>query len=249
MTKTATREKPILFSGPMVRSILDGKKTQTRRVVKCCCNTTHLDRLLGDWTLSKPPHKWDGQPMWRVHGRKPIDGDWVEEFQTDVDDNASAVVSCPYGQPGDRLWVREAFARPLHGDSRRDTPMRSWPAVYRADVGIDQHFDCQNYRMHDSDFRWRPSIHMPRWASRITLEITNVRVERLQEISKADARAEGVEPGCLTCGENCVDRGGCGYCRPAYRDSFAYLWTKLNGRESWDVNPWVWVVEFRRLGQ
>jgi hypothetical protein len=100
------------------------------------------------------------------------------------------------------------------------------------------------------NWEWKPSIHMPRWASRLTLEITEVRVERLQDITEEDATAEGVEPGCLTCGENCVNSGGCGCCQPAYRESFINLWQQINGKRpgcSWSDNPWVWAISFRRV--
>ena len=90
---------------------------------------------------------------------------------------------------------------------------------------------------------------MPRWASRITLEVVGVRVERVQDISEEDAQAEGVGPGCLSCGVNCTEAGGCTDCRPCYRDSFAYAWQQIYGPESWHANPWDWVVEFKRLEQ
>jgi hypothetical protein len=227
MTKTATREKPILFSGPMVRAILDGKKTQTRRVVKL----KNGDMMIGAPSVVKCTEEQDER------------GHTFFGFASEDE-----LYPCPYGQPGDRLWVREAWT-PDHADF-----YPHFRTCYRADGGFEYErnergevYSSESKRWYP--FRWRPSIHMPRWASRITLEITSVRVERLQEISEADAQAEGGEPGCLTCGENCIDRGGCGYCRPAYRDSFAYLWMELNGRESWDVNPWVWVIEFRRIDQ
>jgi len=132
-------ERPILFSGPMIRAILAGRKTQTRRVAK----------LTGA-------------------GRVKEAGSHRNWHLADPD----AVKACPYGTPGDRLWVRETFC---------DTGCQR--AVYRADTAVEN----WKYRI------WRPSIYMPRWASRITLEITDVRLERLQDISEADAAAEGVE--------------------------------------------------------
>ncbi|KIA78994.1 hypothetical protein QR66_18395 [Chromobacterium piscinae] len=130
---------------------------------------------------------------------------------------------CPHGRPGDRLWVREAFQIVRRGDDW-DIP------IYRAD-DIAGHINSG----------WKPSIHMPRWASRILLEITDVRVERLQDISEADAVAEGVTPAAV---QSFSDTGL--VTRPA---GFAYrdLWEQINGAGSWDANPWVWVVEFKRV--
>lgn len=122
---------------------------------------------------------------------------------------------CPYGQPGSRLWVRETW-HTIDGER----------AFYRADYKHDPEGDREH------GITWRPSIHMPRWASRITLEVTAVRVERLQDISEADARAEGITP--LANHPSDV---------AAYRE----LWEQINGAGSWDANSWVWVVDFRRL--
>lgn len=127
---------------------------------------------------------------------------------------------CPYGQPGDRLWVREAFRN-------RRVDNSPGGVVYRADHPGESTVPGSYGRP------WKPSIHMPRWASRITLEIVSVRVERLQSIKSKDAEAEGCE-----CGS---------YGKYFPVDNFACLWDSINGRESWDANPWVWVVEFRRI--
>ena len=174
------KERPILFSGPMVRAILDGRKTQTRRPVK-------------------------PQPF--VATTSMFD-----------------ISKCPLGQPGDRLWVRETWRKDALGTV----------VEYRATTSALMEFIAP----------WRPSIHMPRWASRITLEITRVWVERVQDITEDEAKAEGiVDGGCMTCGkpETC----GCQNPRPDRRDSFANLWQSIYG--TWDANPWVWAVEFRRV--
>ena len=185
------RERPILFSAPMVRAILNGSKTQTRRVVK----------------QSPAPHA--GRTTWDT-GR------------------------CPYGQPGDRLWVRESMLF---------DPDQGWRySADGADV-IDENYGKINQRC--------PSIHMPRTCCRLLLEITGVRVERLHEISEADAQAEGVE-------RVVVGVGWRRYCDPDSeevgvppcgdaRRSFLSLWKFINGDESWNANPWVWVVDFRRI--
>lgn len=195
-TKT---EKPILFSGEMVRAILDGRKTQTRRVVK--------------------PQPWDEALhtaggcgwAWAKSGPGATQFDWNT---TPVALAAQITKYCPYGLPGTRLWVRETW---------QCDPVNHRTLCYRAtghgsDCKIPTHL-------------WRPSIHMPRWASRITLEITAVHVERLREITNEDARAEGCE---VTASDHTVD-------------TFADLWESIHGPESWAANPWVWVIEFRRI--
>ena len=183
------RERPILFSAPMVRAILAGTKTQTRRVLR------------------------DGTWWTKEHGV-------IRMAPAGLACTGFAPVPCPYGSPGDRLWVRETWARNEDqlSDTRMDTSL-----VYRAD-GETRAKD------NGTDKPWRPSIHMPRWASRITLEIAGVRVERLQDISTADCWAEGIaaSPDVDPVHE--------------YRD----LWESINGPGSWDANPWCWVLEFRR---
>lgn len=182
------KERPILFSGPMVRALLAGTKTQTRRIVKA------------------------------------RDLEWMDVHQgLREPDNAER---CPYGQPGNRLWVRETW----HDAS---SALHSC-VLYRADG--DELYGG----------KWCPSIHMPRWASRITLEVTGVRVDRLQDINEADARAEGItDGGCLNCGE--PEPCNCAAPQPDARDAFVHLWMSINGPDSWAANPWVWVIEFRRL--
>lgn len=211
---TDIKERPILFSAPMVRAILEGRKTVTRRVCKpqpsANAHTTCAS----------------GNPM----------GAW---WETGKDINR-----CPHGQPGDRLWVRETwycdhfevqkgpYLQPadMHDldQSREDGEL-----VYAAD-GLAPYEQEQP--------TWKPSIHMPRWACRILLEITEVRVERLQDITYEQVAAEGVHRGPLR--EWCAsDEGGAchKYPVPAFRD----LWQSVGG--SWDANPWVWVVEFKRV--
>ena len=167
-------ERPILFNGPMVRAILDGRKTMTRRIVKAGTRD--------DWN------------------------------------------ACPYGVIGDRLWVRETWR--CFGGREYEYQQHQPSIIYRADDGPTH-----------NEGGWRPSIFMPRWASRITLEITGVRVERLQDISEADAEAEGCT------GDHRADRDS------DAAQEFRSLWNQINGkRASWDSNPWVWVVEFRRAG-
>jgi len=201
----STKERPILFSGPMVRAILDGSKTQTRRVAK---------------------HPL-AQAAVRINSYKG-----QSEFDCILPDGTGGIIQCPYGNPGDRLWVRETFAQDVAGCPGGIS--------YRAD-----HFDPKGDGP-AHPMKWRPSIFLPRRGSRILLEITDVRVQRLQEISEGDARAEGVsDGGCLSCGnpEPC----GCGSPQPDARDGFAWLWQSIHGSDGWHANPWVWAITFRRL--
>lgn len=200
------KERPILFSGPMVRAILEGRKTQTRRVVK-----------------PQP----SGQIANYGHGH------W-----SDPQESGERYIKCPYGVPSDRFWVRETFGLCTGVYSSR------WPAgtvAYRADHGVT-HAGSEYDLM-----RWRPSIHMPRALSRIELEITGVRVERLQVISEADAIAEGLK--------NSIHEHGT-YWGIEHADvweldprlTFKRLWDSINGeRASWASNPWVWAIEFKRI--
>ena len=209
------KERPILFSGPMVRAILEGRKTQTRRIVK------------------PQPHTSlnDGEPCglgW--HTPKVT----MERWQTAETFSKELSRHCPYGKPGDRLWVRETFA---------DV---GWPPtgpqyVYRADPDSGDN-DVQ---------KWRPSLFMPRAASRITLEVVSVRVERLNAISEEDAKAEGAEEISLESQESINEtRYGPGltdngyYPEVSYAEGYQRLWESINGPGSWNANPWVWVVEF-----
>lgn len=225
MTSATTREKPILFSGPMVKAILDGRKTQTRRVIK-------------------------PQPDSEIN---PV---WIDEAECFQWATAEFRRWCPYGLLGDRLWVRETWMQVYEYDKGKFHALRDSNDTYSE--------KCKRAKYKATDtppenfaVTWRPSIHMPRWASRITLEITDVRVERLQSISEEDARAEGFPlgyglPGRLKITENCkVVRNE----KAEIHDftalgGFARLWDALNGNRlgcSWKDSPWVWAITFRRL--
>lgn len=205
------KERPILFSGAMIRAILAGQKTQTRRVAK---PVRHPDLghicTPGSLVLEREPQH--------------------------VIDRA-----CPYGQPGDRLWVRESWRTDSTLDAKPPSSFKAWPIFYSADGKIIKHGSFFG----DTDGKTRPGIHMPRWACRILLEIVSVRVERLQDICEADAEAEGcaAEP-CDHKRQNCEDIGCCG---PTAVGAYRYLWDSINGAGSWAANPWVWVVEFKRV--
>jgi len=210
------KERPIIFSGPMVRALLDGSKTQTRRVVKPI-GAHHIFQFRGEEA---------------AHGADEPTGEWAWCRAERV---VSEHIRCPYGKPGDRLWVRETFAHMYRGNAAPEARCDD-DVAYKADG-----FTPDEYAYGS----WKPPIHMPRWASRITLEVTGVHVERLQDISEADALAEGIEVG--PSGFH-VD-GGRHFHAASARESYASLWDSLNAARGfgWDVNPWVWVVQFRRL--
>lgn len=206
------KQRPILFSAPMVRAILDGRKTQTRRIAMKPVRHPDLGNMYAPGAL--------------VAEREPQHV--IERC-------------CPYGQPSDRLWVRETWQSVMNPPAAKDD-YGTHALFYRATEG-----DRPNWV--EDDWTWRPSIHMPRWASRIDLEVTGVRLERLQGISATDAIAEGIQ------------RIGDGFQRfhpdpddtkyeGITRDpvlSYRGIWEQINGPGSWADNPWVWVVEFKRL--
>lgn len=236
------KERPILFSSTMVRAILDGSKTQTRRIIK---NQPEID-----------DRGYISDSYWI---NKPFEGLLLPK----IDD---LVMYCPYGKPGDRLWVRETWGVCTKGaDIMAGTHWEN--PLYRADA------DAYGLLGHDGvgpiyqeDVLWKPSIHMPRLASRINLEITGIRIERLQDISEEDAISEGAqwtdngrrawakenatfeelnpvngwEEGWSHTGETDKSK-----CLSSARNSYGNLWESINGKGSWDLNPFVWVVEFK----
>lgn len=216
------KERPILFSAPMVKAILDGRKTVTRRV----CKPAQF------YSLSSVVEVPD--PM--EHGQ-------VYNGSQFGDEEGDVQFSSPYGGRGDRLWLREAWMPDPPCDGTWG--YTAWAGCRLGQIaGVPERFrkpEFCNYRatwQHKEDgMRWTPGIHMPRWASRITLEVTGVRIERLQDISEADAAAEGIQ--------EVVDAGVNHDGTP--RDAYRALWASINGPGSWDANPWVWVVEFKRL--
>jgi hypothetical protein len=208
------KARPILFSGAMIRANLAGLKTQTRRVVKPQPEFLQVYEHKGAVVHDSSHRSW----CWggKAHGRYP--DEW----------GPSLAAACPYGVPGDLLWVRECFSFNLYQEG-------CW---YWADGNIAKH-DCT---------KPKPSIHMPRWASRLTLEITEVRVERLQDISAADAYAEGI----LFTTEPTVQGGkksGWGVDGIVQGrgpvEGYYLLWEHINGPGSWDANSWVWVIAYR----
>lgn len=203
------RERPILFSGEMVRALLDGRKTQTRRMVKAPLGLAIPSKLnVRIWDDDQPAEAW--WPIVSADGTAACNG-----FHP---------VKCRYGRPGDRLWVRETFCMAERIMSLVKSP------CYRATEGEI-----------NPTLKWKPAIHMPRAASRINLEITGVRVERLLDISEADAQAEGID---MEDYPPPPDDDGYIF---DYRAAYSQLWEKINGAGAWDKNPWAWIIEFKRV--
>ncbi|HHE5405601.1 TPA: morphogenetic protein [Klebsiella michiganensis] len=216
------KERGMIFNGEMVRAILDGRKTQTRRPVKFPVHDKNLGcELAGN------------------------------ELAGEL--SAGNYLNSAFGKPGDRIWVRETWQaihdycdENGHVDERRyarSIPRHRgnyWHPVYEEAWG--------NESREDREFPWRPSIHMPRWASRILLEITNVGVQRLQDISSGDAVREGI---CQlpASGRYCLSPGDqyFGGASHSAKEVYSWLWSSIYGEESWKANPWVWVIEFKRV--
>lgn len=206
------KERGILFSAPMVRALLAGTKTQTRRVIAR--------------PLQHPG--WTEYVYFGPSKNNPACPSMAIECGPDYPDGAEDKVMCPYGQPGDRLWVRETWAKPAALDPG--------PTVYRADYPACVPPEFENLPAVD-EITWKPSIHMFRRDSRILLEIVSVRVERLNDCSAEDARAEGI-----ICPLFPKDGGP-----KSWTLAYEKLWEKINGTGSWAANPWIWVVEFKKL--
>lgn len=207
---TKITERGMIFNGEMVRALLDGRKTQTRRIVK---GTDGAVKFCKEWNIN-------GEEVFVVLGEKDHTGM----------NPVLGAISCPFGAVGDRIWVREAFR--VHSRATdvatlvyKASERNSWTEqTRRVPVAV-----CNKPATPE---KWTPSLHMPRWASRILLEITGVRVERLRSMSQDDARAEGV-----------IAASGPMEAGLAFRE----LWDSIYGEESWKANPWVWVIEFKRV--
>lgn len=246
-----TKERPILFSGPMVKALLDRRKTQTRRIVG------KGDSIVGtgvpwEWLSFEPP--WPEHCHLYKDGRADDGGEYLHvpckphpEDPQGLNDYWTVHRVYPRIEPGDRLWVRETWQ--YYDWTEDGEPYIRYRSddlvVLRHPTGEVAQEICdtvwaelsapQNYDLHfrACDQKWRSSIFMPRWASRITLEVTDVRVERLRGISCADVYAEGVMPRWHEV--------------QVAREQFSKLWESINGPGSWDANPWVWVIEFKRM--
>lgn len=223
-----TKVRPILFSTPMVEAILDGRKTQTRRT-----------RGLED--INRNPDDWHFVGFYSLDDGVGVTFQNCEDF---------ARIKCPYGKspdlffdlPGDLLYVRETWLK------LDKSHIITSPYVYKANCDSVAEDARKDYIKAGYPYQWKPSIHMPKAAARIWLEITDIRVERLQDISEEDALAEGVEP--MADGyRNYLPKLSptAGFRWPTAYHSFQSLWESINGAESWDLNPWLWVVKFKVL--
>lgn len=216
------KERGMIFNGEMVRAILDGRKTQTRRIMKV--------QLSEDFTPMNMALETDYKARWYTPGIVDKDG-YLQPASKEVFgvSNENEGYSCPFGAVGDRIWVREAFASGLSTKSTL-----AYRATHKREDLEDGFYDA---------IKWTPSIHMLRWASRITLEITDVRVERLNSISQSDAIAEGAPPS-----HRSIDAVSQHFGYPDFsRSWFGQTWGHIYGEESWQANPWVWVIEFKRI--
>lgn len=225
MIKDTVHTRPILFSGPMVRAILDGRKTQTRRVIT----------------------KVAGFSEWATIDKTVVD----TQAMLSRPSNVAFINSrhCSYGQLGDRLWVRETFVlenceAPLPDRPHQKIEDSEWGPYlvphYRATEPEPHIIPPDLTDSYDDRTRWSPSIFMPRWASRITLEVTGIRIEKVQDISPEDAGAEGIT----------INLPNAPFAAHFGRVAkFGALWDSLNAKRGygWELNPWVWVVEFRQL--
>lgn len=219
------KERGMIFNGEMVRALLDGRKTQTRRIM-APQPADDIERCI----FPNPEAIGWKSSLRHKHG-------------------STTAHFCHYGKPGDRIWVRETFQGPLFDYDLMDsyckdpTPFEKPEfCVYKADgVPAPEFYDADD-ELHCC---WRPSIHMPRWASRILLEITNVRVERLNSIHDVDAMREGIQ-NLTTCSHADFGIPGAVNAQHPVR-AFQLLWESIYGADSWRANPWVWVIEFKRV--
>ncbi|MDS0779970.1 hypothetical protein OSC13_18835 [Serratia marcescens] len=209
------KERPVIFNGEMVRTILDGRKTQTRRVMK-----------------PQPEPCYRGGHWWPSNAFKTMLH--IEEQMQNGQGGWKGLAgyACPFGRVCDRLWVRETFMD-LTGTGIEATTGKFEGLAYRADTPAGSYGDEVRK---DYGLKWTPSLHMPRKACRILLEITAVRVERLNDISEEDAKAEGVKAGVCPGHEHMM-----------HQVAFSELWQSIYGEESWRANPWVWVIEFKQV--
>ena len=209
------KERGMIFNGEMVRALLSGRKTQTRR-----------------------PIKWK-QTRFTEIGEREDGSKWP--WSEDAEHACDFWHPCPFGAVGDRIWVRETFCT-VDDTQYGGEKWVDYRATPKFEASHPAGWDCAP---NDAEaLKWRPSIHMPRWASRILLEITNVRVERLNAISQEDAQAEGMDLTGWRPTYSDPDSGG--EVMTPY-DNFAELWSSIYGEEIWQANPWVWVIEFKRV--
>ncbi len=204
------KQRPILFSTPMVQAILEGRKTMTRRAIKD--QTEHVAQILMKDGIAVTYVRGAGAQLWE-----------------------DSAFKCPYGRVGDVLWVRETF--------QLSTPYGPEEYYYGYKTHDNPTIKASERYDYESPYKWKPSIFMPKDAARIWLRITNVRVERVENISISDCIKEGIEKRHV--GWKNYSGSPDWFSQP--RDSFKSLWESINGEDSWKSNPWVWVVEFERI--
>ena len=210
------KERGMIFNAEMVRAILDGRKTQTRRIMKC-------------------------QPVLNGNFYEVFGAAWTKGMTSvPAVPGHSLSTNCPFGTVGDRIWVRETWAEAGAGAPELQLYRANYPEH------VPPHYENLPPA---EEIRWTPSIHMPRWASRILLEITDVRVERLNSISEEDCWAEGIEAvdGLFENAEIIDMALKIGCCVEDSKPMFALLWESIYGDDSWQANPWVWVIKFKRI--
>jgi len=219
------REHPILMSGEMIRAILDGRKTQTRRVMNPQPPEWVLIQFAQSF-LKWPPSEGNNRVFrWGMNTYSP---------------------KCRYGRPGHRLWVRETWHTDTtnldRAQAEHEDAISLSPISYRADTAFHSDLMPEDVLPVDAGWCWRPSIHMPRWASRLMLEVVSVKVERIKDISPMDCIAEGITRSTSPYFSDRADDE-----RTWFRD----LWDSINAKRGfgWDVNPWVWVVEFKKVNE
>lgn len=233
-TLAAIKERPILFSGPMIQAIQDNRKTMTRRIVKP--QPVGMDGL-----HCGTPSSFDAYDLTDDDDRPTGFG-----FRTET-----GIWPCPYGKPGERLWVRETFLELDHDHWHYPGKPRDWiepysgkgrrnACAYRADCDAE----AERCRIELGYRKWKPAIHMPRWTSRYDLELVSVRVERLQWITYDDIAAEGINDAVV---DQTIIQTAASYSMTVRRYLFSSLWEKINGAGSWEADPWVWVIEFKRV--
>ncbi|WP_345756790.1 hypothetical protein [Klebsiella quasipneumoniae] len=213
------KERGMIFNGEMTRAILDGRKTQTRR-----------------------PIKWK-QTRFTEIGEREDGSKWP--WSEDAERACDFWHPCPFGAVGDRIWVRETFC-PVDDTQYGGEKWVDYRATPKFEASHPAGWDCAP---NDAEaLKWRPSIHMPRWASRILLEITNVGVQRLQDISSGDAVREGIYQ-LPASGRYCISPGDqyFGWASHSAKEVYSWLWSSIYGEENWKANPWVWVIEFKRV--
>lgn len=218
------KERPILFSAPMVLAILEGRKTQTRRITRRQPFEDCGEIVCSNYHPTIIDRHGEEAPGDETYGAYSLCGDWA--------------CKSPYGKPGDRLWVKETWQET---DMPDGTPIIAYRAGGYQFIGAKEsgeHFLIGTDESRNKEYvahKWKPSIFMPKWASRVQLEITGVRLERLQKLTRGDAMNEG----CPFPNINRLDP----------LEWYRTLWGEINGAESWAANPWVWVIDFRRVAR